>query len=71
MRPEDFFALSWTLYRLQLATAETAAALWWAAVREMWLPREVARSARKSPSLGEMVRKTREDTFQSDEGGSA
>ncbi len=69
VRPEDFFALSWTLYRLQLATAAVSAAFWWATVRELWLPRGVARR-RAGPSLAEMVRETRQDTFQSDEGGS-
>lgn len=39
MRPEDLFALSWTLYRLQLSAAETAAAWWWAAMLELWFPR--------------------------------
>jgi hypothetical protein len=71
VRPDEFFALSWTLYRLQLSAVETAAALWWASVWELWLPRKVARRARKGPSLAEMVRETREDTFQSDEGGTA
>lgn len=67
MRPEDLFALSWTLYRLQLSTAEIAAAWWWAAVRELWLPRRAARR-RPGPSLAEMVRESRQDTFQTDEG---
>ena len=66
MRPEDIFALSWTLYRLQLSAAETAAAWWWAAMLELWLPRNVAR--RPGTTLAEMVRETRRDTFQSDEG---
>ena len=69
MRPEDFFALSWVLYRLQLSAMETATAWWWAAMLELWLPRDVAR--RPGPSLAEMVRETRQDTFESDEGGSA
>jgi hypothetical protein len=30
VRPDDLFALYWTLYRLQLSAAETTAALWWA-----------------------------------------
>ncbi len=69
MRPEDLFALSWTLYRLQLSAAGTAAAWWWAAMLELWLPRNVAR--RPGPTLAEMVRETRRDTFESDEGGPA
>ncbi len=69
MRPEDFFALSWTLYRLQLSAAETVAAWWWAAMLELWLPRNVAR--RPGPTLAEMVWETRRDTFESDEGGPA
>ncbi len=69
MRPEDLFALSWTLYRLQLSAAETAAAWWWAAMLELWLPRNVAR--RPGPTLAEMVRETRRDTFESGEGGPA
>jgi len=67
VRPEDLFALSWTLYRLQLSAAETAAALWWATVRALWLPYEAA--LRPGPSLAEMVRETRRDMFESDEGG--
>jgi hypothetical protein len=70
VRPDDLFALYWTLYRLQLSAAETTAALWWAALRELWLPHTVARR-RPGPSLAEMVRETRADTFQCDEGGSA
>ncbi len=66
MRSEDILALSWTLYRLQLSAAETVAAWWWAAMLELWLPRNVAR--RPGPSLAEMIRETRRDTFQSDEG---
>ncbi len=69
MRPEDFFALSWTLYRLQLSAAETVAAWWWAAMLELWLPRHEAQ--RSGPSLAQMVRETRQDTVQSDEGGPA
>jgi hypothetical protein len=62
VRPEDVYALywTWTLYRLQLSAAETAAALWWAAMRELWLPHTVARR-RPGPSLAEMVRETRQD----------
>jgi hypothetical protein len=43
MRPEDVFALYWTLYRLQLSAEEATGALWWATMRELWLPRTVAR----------------------------
>ena len=67
MRPEDLFALSWTLCRLQLSAAQTAAAWWWAAMLELWLPRGAAR--RPGPSLAKMVRETRQDTFGSDEEG--
>ena len=66
MRPEDLFGLSSTLYRLQISAARAAAAWWWAAMLELWLPRNVAR--RPGPTLAEMVRETRRDTFQSDEG---
>ncbi len=76
MRPEALFALSWALYRLQLSTAQIATAfataLWWAAMRELWLlwlPPKVAQR-RPGPSLAEMVRETRQDTFHSDEEGS-
>ena len=69
MRPEDLFALSWALYRLQLSAARTAAAWWGAAMLELWLLRNVAR--RPGPSLAEMARETRRDTFESDEGGRA
>ena len=70
MRPQDLFALSWTLYRLQLSAAETPVAGWWAAMFVLWVPpRKVAR--RPGPSLAEMVRETRRDTFDSDDGGSA
>jgi hypothetical protein len=68
VRPEDFFALWIAAYRLQLSTMETATVWWWAAQRELWLPREVARR-RPGPSLAEMIRETRQDTFESDEGG--
>ena len=65
MRPEDLLGLCWTLYSLQHSAAETAAAFWWVAMFELWLPRDkVAR--RPGPSLAEMVRETRQDTFQSD-----
>jgi hypothetical protein len=70
MRPGDVFALYWTLYRLQLSAAEATGALWWATMRELWLPRTVARR-RLGPSLAEMFRETRRDTFESDEGGPA
>lgn len=66
MRPNDLFALYWKLYRLQLSAAQTAAAFWWTAMRELWLPHKVAQR-RLGPSLAEMVRETRQDTFQSDE----
>jgi hypothetical protein len=69
VRPEDPFALSWALYRLQLSAVEAAAAWWWSAMLELWLPRNVAR--RPGPSLAEMVRETREDAFGSEKGGSS
>jgi hypothetical protein len=69
VRPDDLFALYWTLYRLQLSAAETTAALWWAVVCGLWLPRALTR--RPGPSLAQMVQETRQDTFQSDEGSSA
>jgi hypothetical protein len=67
--PDDLFALYWTFYRLQLFAAETTAALWWAAVCGLWLPRALTR--RPGPSLAQMVQETKQDTFRSDEGGSA
>ena len=69
MRPEDIFALSWTLYRLQLSAAKTATAWWSVAVMELWMPRKGA--SRPDPSLAQMVPETRQDTFESDEGGPA
>jgi hypothetical protein len=69
MRPDDLFALTWALYRLQLSTAQTTAVWWWAVVRMLWLPQGAVR--RPGPSLAQMVRETRQDTFESDEGGSA
>ena len=66
MRPEDLFALSWTLYRLQLSAAKTATAWWSMVIREMWMPRK--EPSRPGPSLAQMVRETRQDTFESDEG---
>ena len=68
MRPEDLFALSWTLYRLLLSAVETAAAWCWAVMLELWLPRHEVR-LRSGPSLAQMVRETRRDTFESDEEG--
>ena len=67
MRPDDLFAIWTAAYRLQLSTVEATTAWWWAMLRELWLPRKVARQ-RPGPSLAEMVRETRQDTFQSDEG---
>ena len=74
MTPPDFFALTWSLYRLQGSALEVTAAFWWTAGRELWLPRRgaVRRSeARQGPSLAEMLRETRHDTYQSDETGGA
>ena len=70
MRPSNFFALSWTLYRLQLSAMEATAAIWWTAGRELWLPRG-ARRRRPGPTLAEMLRETRQDTYQSDDAGGA
>ena len=67
MRPGDVFAFYWTLYRLQLSAAKTAAAWWTVAVRTLGMPREEERSS--SPSLAQMVRETRQDTFEGDERG--
>jgi hypothetical protein len=67
MRPGDVFALSWALYRLQLSAAKTTAAWGEVAGRTLWMPREEARSS--GPSLAQMVRETRQDTFEGDEEG--
>ena len=70
MSPPDFFALTWSLYRLQLSAMEATAAFWWTAGRELWLPRsgDARRSeARPGPSLAEMLRETRQDTYQTDD----
>jgi hypothetical protein len=68
----DFFAQTWALYRLQLSAMEATAAFWWTAVRELWLPRRGAArrsEARPGPSLAQMLRETRQDTYQTGEEG--
>jgi hypothetical protein len=64
--PPDFFALTWSLYRLQLSAMEATAAFWWTA----GLPRSGAArrsEAKPGPSLAEMLRETRQDTYQTDD----
>ena len=70
MTPPDFFALTWSLYRLQLSAMQATAAFWWTEGIELWQPRSgVARrsEARPGPSLAEMLRETRQDTYQTDD----
>ena len=74
MTPPDFFALMWSLHRLQLSAMEATAAIWWTMGSELWLPRSGA--ARRSeagpgPSLSEMLRETRQDTYQTGDAGGA
>jgi hypothetical protein len=70
--PSNFFALTWSLYHLQLSAMEATAAIWWTAGRELWLPRRWAArrsEARPGPSLAEMLRETRQDTYQTGDAG--
>ena len=70
MSPPDFFALTWSLYRLQLSAMEATAVFWWTAGIELWLPRSGAArcsEAKPGPSLAEMLRETRQDTYQTDD----
>ncbi len=72
MTPPDFFALTWSLYRLQLSAMEATTVFWWTAGRELWLPRGGAArrsEARPGPSLAEMLRETRQDTYQTEDAG--
>jgi hypothetical protein len=70
--PRDFFALTWSLYCLQLSAMEATAAIWWTMGSELWLPRSGAArrsEARPGPSLAEMLRETRQDTYQTGDAG--
>ena len=72
MTPADFFSLTWSLYRLQLSAMEATAVFWWTAGRELWMPRSGAArrsEARPGPSLAEMLRETRQDTYQTEDAG--
>ena len=74
MTPSDFFALMWSLHRLQLSAMEATAAIWWTMGSELWLPRREATrrsEARPGPSLAEMLRETRQDTYQTGDAGGA
>ncbi len=68
MSPSGFFALTWSLYRLQLVAIEATTAMWWTAGYQLWLPRGAMRR-RSAPTLAEMLRETRQDTYQTDDDG--
>ena len=65
MRPSSYAEFVLALYRLQLASLEATAVLWWAAGWELWLPRGAV-PRRPGPSLAEMARETRRDTYYGD-----
>ena len=68
----DYFALTCALYRLQLSAMEATVAIWWTMGIELWLPRRKATrrsEARPGPSLAEMLRETRQDTYQTGDAG--
>jgi hypothetical protein len=65
VRPSSSAEFVLALHRLQLAALEATAELWWASGRELWMPRGAV-PRRSGPSLAEMVRETKSDTYDGD-----